>query len=199
MANLRPTHACSRGGGFLRFRVVSPFLFPLTASAALLLATVAAHASALTVGETQRLLRGETVVRAQSLRRGDRRYVGGVTYSVVDADADDLAQLLGNIDAWRRILPKTRSALSIGAVGGDSLVELTQGSALVQAKYTIRLRRDGRGVRFWMDPGGRHDIEDAWGFVRTASSSTWGRACCAISSRTMCGISRSRCPIALGG
>ena len=141
-------------------------ILPLTALAVLLFAASAAPAGGLTARETQQLLRGETVVRTQLLRRGDRRYVGGVTYSVVDADADELAQLVADVDAWRRILPKTRSARSMGTAGNDALVELTHGSALVQATYTMRVRREGRVVRFWMDPGRRHDIEDAWGFVR---------------------------------
>jgi hypothetical protein len=155
--------------------VVSRLLLPLTALAVLLFATSAVPAGGLTARETQQLLRGETVVRTQLLRRGDRRYVGGVTYSVVDTDADELAQLLGDVDAWRRILPKTRSARRLGTAGNDALVELTHGSALVQATYTMRVRREGRVVRFWMDPGRRHDIEDAWGFVR-AEPMTDGRA-----------------------
>jgi ribosome-associated toxin RatA of RatAB toxin-antitoxin module len=146
--------------------VVRRLLFPLTALAALLLVTEASPGAGLTTREMQRLLRGETVVRTQLLRRGDRRYVGGVTYSVVDADADGLVELLEDVDAWRRILPKTRSARSMGTAGNDALVELTHGSAFMQATYTMRVRREGRVVRFWMDPGRRHDIEDAWGFVR---------------------------------
>jgi hypothetical protein len=145
---------------------VSRRILPLTALAVLLFAASAAPAGGLTARETQQLLRGETVVRTQLLRRGDRRYVGGVTYSVVDADADELAQLVADVDAWRSILPKTRYARRMGTAGNDALVELTQGSALVQATYTMRVRREGRVVRFWMDPGRRHDIEDAWGFVR---------------------------------
>ncbi|HLK38488.1 MAG TPA: hypothetical protein VKU41_17115 [Polyangiaceae bacterium] len=138
------------------------------ALAAFLLMPLRANASGLTAGETQRLLRGETVVRAQSLQRGDHRYVGGVTYTVVDANADAVADTLGDVDAWRRILPRTRSARRAGTSGEDALIELTQGTALVQATYTIRMRRQGRVVRFWLDPERRHDIEDAWGFVRAA-------------------------------
>jgi hypothetical protein len=142
-------------------------LLTWVAVAAFLLTAPLAQAGGLTAGETQRLLRGETVVRAQSLRRGDRRYVGGVTYTVVDADADTVANTLGDVEAWRHILPRTRSARRTGTSGEDALIELTQGTALVEATYTIRMRRQGRVVRFWLDPDHRHDIEDAWGFVRT--------------------------------
>jgi len=135
--------------------------------AAVVLAATAAKADGLSTAERDKLVRGETVVRTQSLRRGDRRYVGGVAYGIVDVPADDLARLLANVDTWRRILPKTRSVRRVGASGDDALVELTQGTALLQATYTMHVRRVGRVVRFWMDPRRPHDIEDAWGFMRS--------------------------------
>jgi hypothetical protein len=70
------------------------------------------------------------------------------------------------VDVWKRILPKTRSARRVGTTGNDTLVEMTNGTAIVQATYTMRVRRDGPLVRFWMDPTCHHDIEDVWGFVR---------------------------------
>jgi hypothetical protein len=120
----------------------------------------------LSVAETERLLRGATIVRPARLERGGRRYVGGVSYAVVDAEVDQVAGLLDDVGIWRRILPKVRGAQVVGAAGDDQLVEVTHGTALVQACYTMRVHRDGRAVRFWMDPGRRHDIEDAWGFLR---------------------------------
>jgi hypothetical protein len=106
------------------------------------------------------------VARRQSLVRGERRYVGGVAYSIVDAPADRLTDWLANADVWRRFLPRTRSTRHVGSVSGDALVEVTHGSALLHARYTVRMRRDGREVRFWMDSQRPHDIEDAWGFLR---------------------------------
>ncbi|HEX3772427.1 MAG TPA: hypothetical protein VHV30_16230 [Polyangiaceae bacterium] len=127
-----------------------------------------ARADGLSSAEMGRLERGETIVRTQTLERGDRHYVGGVTYTVVDQPAKDLAGLLGDIHLWQRILPRTRSARVVrGARDGvDELVELTNGTALVQATYTMELRREASGIRFWVDPARRHDIEDAWGFVK---------------------------------
>jgi hypothetical protein len=137
-----------------------------TAIAAPLLVSAPVRADGLSVDETDKLVRGDAVVRRQSLGQHDRRYVGGVTYAIIDGDADDVAGLLGDLDVWRRILPKTRSARRVGTAGDDALLELTHGSALVQATYTMRVRRQGRVVRFWLDPQRPHDIEDAWGFVR---------------------------------
>ncbi len=137
----------------------------------------------MSVVEAGRLSCGATVVRAQALDSASRRYVGGVAYVLLDESPANLARLLDDVDVWRRIVPKTRNARrlnphagGIRAPGdrtegaseppGDARVEMTSGTALVQAQYTMRVRREGAVVRFWMDPSRRHDIEDAWGFVR---------------------------------
>lgn len=124
------------------------------------------RADALTHDETSRLSRGDTVVREQTFERGERRYIGGVTYTIVDATSAELASMLDDIDAYRRVLPRTKHARFVGAEGSDRLVELVQGNALVEAEYTIRVRRTGNEIRFWLDPGYPHAIDDAWGFFR---------------------------------
>lgn len=130
------------------------------------LATVDARADHLTMGEASRLVHGETVVRDESLESSGRRYVGGVAYALLDAPADAIANLVANSDVWKQILPRVRSAHLVGKIGSDALVEITQGTALLQATYTLRVRHEGGEIRFWMDPHRRHDIEDAWGFLR---------------------------------
>jgi hypothetical protein len=139
----------------------------LAAVAALVMGgSTIARADGLSASETDHLLRGDTVAREQQLERGDRRYVGGVTYTILDARAADLASLLDDVRSWRRFLPKTRDAQHVGSAGTDALVEITHGSALVKVAYTLRVHRDGNVVRFWMDASRPHDIEDAWGFFR---------------------------------
>jgi hypothetical protein len=145
--------------------VRSALLFAaVVASAAL--SGPSARGDGLSSAENSRLLRGETVVRFQSLARGAQHYVGGLAYAIVDAPVDDLAPLLDDVNAWKRILPKTRSARRIGAVGGDALVAMTHGTAFVEASYTMRVHREDNAMRFWMDRRRSHDIEDAWGFLR---------------------------------
>jgi hypothetical protein len=124
-------------------------------------------ADALSASDYDRLLRGDTVVFKQSLQQDGRRYVGGVAYAVVEAHADDLASLIARPDGWQHVLPRTRSVRWMGSIAGDRVIEMTHGTALLQAKYSLRFRRSGRSIRFWMDPAYPHDIEDAWGFVRT--------------------------------
>jgi hypothetical protein len=145
---------------------VRPIALALAAWFGVLLAAWGARADGLTPAEADRLARAETVVRTESIERNGRRYVGGVAYAILDTSPADLEALLVNDEAWRRIMPKARSACRVGTEGGDALVEMTHGTPLLQATYTIRVRREAHNVRFWLDPRRPHDIEDAWGFLR---------------------------------
>lgn len=141
-------------------------LLALPVLASLLLAGATARADGLSADETDKLLRGDCVARSQDHHRGARRYVGGVAYKIIDAGPEELASLLDDVNQWGRFLPKTRDAHRVGAIGEDPLVQITHGSALVQVAYTLRVHREGSSVRFWMDTGRAHDIEDVWGFIR---------------------------------
>jgi hypothetical protein len=145
----------------------------------------AAIASGLSAAERAQLLHGQTVVRVQTIENDEHRYVGGVTYTIVDSSPAELASILDDVDAYRRVLPQTKSARLVGRDHGDTLIELRQGNSLVTATYTVRVRRESDGrvartpersegsgasgfvVRFWMDPSHPHAIDDAWGFFRT--------------------------------
>ncbi len=130
-------------------------------------ATSAARADSLRPDESARLARGETVIREQTLERGDHRWVGGITYTVMDGSAAEVAAVIDNVESLRRVLPKTKRARVVGTTSdGDQLVELVQGNALMEAQYTIRVRREPREARFWLDPTRPHGIDDAWGFFR---------------------------------
>jgi hypothetical protein len=126
----------------------------------------AARADGLSGLETARLLRGESVARSQTVNVGQRSYVGGVSYVILDEPAEDVTHLLADVNVWKRLLPKTRSARRVGGAGQDTLVELTNGTLFLQATYTMRLRREGAGVKFWLDRSKHHDVEDVWGFLR---------------------------------
>ncbi len=127
-----------------------------------------AHADSLRADETARLGRGETVIREQTVEPGDRRYVGGITYTVLEAEAGEISAILENVDAYRRVFPRTKRARLVQSDGADRLVELVQGTSLVEAEYTIRMRPvpNEREIRFWLEPSRPHEIDDAWGFFR---------------------------------
>lgn len=137
------------------------------AAASLVLGAVGdAGATPLDAREVGRLERGETVTRPETVSRGDRHYVGGVTYTVLDGTKADLDALVDDVASWNKVLPMTRRARLVDTQGSDRFVELSQGNAIVSASYTLRLRREGNLVKFWLDPSRPHDIDDAWGFFR---------------------------------
>lgn len=133
-----------------------------------------ARAQNLDAAESARLEAGQTIVREQTFDsaamgyESDRRLVGGLTYTLVDATPDELMMVLEDVGNWKNLLPKTKSATVVESKGLDTFVELSQGTSLVSAKYTMHLRRAPRDhtVRFWLDPSRPHAIEDAWGFFR---------------------------------
>jgi hypothetical protein len=141
-------------------------LAALVALGVLAVAAPGARADGLSGEESSRLVRGDPVVRTQQLTRGSRRYVGGITYQVVDGTLDDLAAVLDDVRYWKRFLPKSRDARLVGTIDGDPLVRVVHGSAIIQVGYVLRVHREGRVMRFWMDESREHDIEDAWGFFR---------------------------------
>ncbi|HTQ45485.1 MAG TPA: SRPBCC family protein [Polyangiaceae bacterium] len=148
-------------------RVGRALAFAAAVSAAALGVSSGARADGLTSDESTRLVRGDVVTRTQQLDRGPRHYVGGVSYAIVDATPAELAALVDDVSAWRRILPRTREARRIGTDGGDVLAEITHGSLFVSVGYTMRLHREGNEVRFWLDRTRPHDIDDAWGYIRS--------------------------------
>jgi hypothetical protein len=141
-----------------------------------------AAGSELTEREIADLEAGHMVARPENIERDGRRYIGGVSYIMIDAPAEQVIGVLDDVRTYRDILPRTRSVrwLGIGRTG-DTVVELEQGNALAHGKYAVRIRRErGEGgassglIRFWLDPAFSHDIADASGFfyVETVGEKT---------------------------
>jgi hypothetical protein len=130
----------------------------------------AAHADALTSTESERLGRGETVIRENTWEPGySARYIGGVTYTIVDASASETSGILEQVATFRHVLPRTKRVKLVSVEpNGDRLVELVQGTALVEAQYTLRVRHypGRREVRFWLETARPHEIDDAFGYFR---------------------------------
>jgi hypothetical protein len=76
--------------------------------------------------------------------------------------------VLEDVGKWKDLLPRTKSAKVVESKGLDTFVEMTQGNSVVNAKYTLHLRKAPRDhtIRFWLDPSRPHAIDDAWGFFR---------------------------------
>ena len=122
----------------------------------------------LTKVERGALSAGHMVSRPMRFDTEQGRYVGGVSYQIVEARPEGVLAALSDVTNWPEALPRTKSARLLGSADGLSRVELVQGSSLVDARYTVVLDRekDGETIRFWMDPAQPHDIRDVWGFFR---------------------------------
>ena len=131
-----------------------------------------AEPTELTEAEIANLEAGRMVVRSEDVERSGRRYIGGVSYIMIDAPVARVIAVLDDVRTYRDILPRTRSVRWIGmGRNGDTLVELEQGNAFAHGKYVARIRRDRATqnassglVRFWLDRDFSHDIADASGF-----------------------------------
>ena len=122
---------------------------------------------ALSAGEQDALHAGRMVSRPLSFEQAGGRYVGGVSYQVVDAEPEVVLAALSDVANWPDALPRTKSARLLDSVNGLSRVELVQGGSFLDARYTVMLERaDTETIRFWMDPSEAHDIRDVWGFFR---------------------------------
>ncbi|HEX2875800.1 MAG TPA: SRPBCC family protein [Polyangiaceae bacterium] len=121
----------------------------------------------LTAGEQGALHAGRMVSRPLTFEQAGGRYVGGVSYQVVDAEPEVVLAALSDVANWPDALPRTKSARLLDSANGLSRVELVQGGSFLDARYTVMLERaDTETIRFWMDPSEPHDIRDVWGFFR---------------------------------
>jgi hypothetical protein len=148
----------------------SGFAITLFVLALVLARAPAARAQGLSPAEAARLARGETVIREHTWEPGySARYIGGVTYTLVAATASETSAILEDVASYRHLLPRTKRLRQVAVeASGDRLVEVAQGTALVDATYTLRVRPvpAQREVRFWLEPSRPHEIDDAWGYFR---------------------------------
>lgn len=148
----------------------------IAAAVSLCAAPSGAIAAELGASDYARLAKGQPVVHEDVLETSRGRYIGGVSYQLIDAPASAVLRVVEDVRSYRYILPYTRSARWIGiSRGGDSLVELEQGNSLASGRYTLRFRREpGSGdsglYRFWVDRRLPHDIVDAGGFLRVEAA-----------------------------
>lgn len=117
--------------------------------------------------ELRELEAGAVVSRPMQWQPNDEsRFVGGVSYVVVDAPPEVVLRQLSDYAALKHVLPRTRRSAVIARKKGQAVVELEQGNSLVSATYSVVIARQGSQVRFWLDASRPHDIKDTWGYFR---------------------------------
>jgi hypothetical protein len=146
----------------------------LIAASLFLASPATATQTELTEAEVAALEAGRPVVREETIEQAGHRYIGGLSYIVINAPAAKVTATLADVRTYRDILPSTRAVRWIGlSRTGDAVVELEQGNAIAHGKYTVRVREDAPVAdnaaaifRFWLDPRYPHDFPDAHGFFR---------------------------------
>jgi hypothetical protein len=126
-----------------------------------------ARADGLTMEERRRLATGNVIKRDLTFERDGSRYVGGVSYAIVQASPGAVMAALLDARAYRSILPLTLEAREVARRGHDRWVALRHGGRLGTAGYTVTIRHESSNlVRFWLDRRYPHEIDDAWGYFR---------------------------------
>jgi len=130
-------------------------------------------ARALSAAQHQQLREGGRVEELVELERRGQRYVGGVSYVLVQAEPRQVFDVLNQLETLSNVLPQTRHIRVIERSGGRVRVEIEQGNSVVSTAFTVffELEPSGGGdeahmVRFWLDPSQPHGIDDVWGFFR---------------------------------
>lgn len=131
-----------------------------------------AYDPALSVDERERIERGEWITHDDTFEQDGRRWVGGVSFAIVEAPIEAVGEALADVSAYWEILPKVRKLRWIAiSREGDAVVEIEQGSAIAHGRYTLGIRREreSRGaerVSFWVDGRFPRDVVDARGWFR---------------------------------
>lgn len=158
---MRTAAARSLWGCLLSLALLAPS--PLRAAP-----SVASGAAALSEREREELRAGAMVSRPMRFATAEGRYVGGVSYQIVDARPELVLAALSDVSNWTEALPRTKSARLLEPAGDLSRVELVQGGSFLAARYAVVVQRgdDAETIRFWLDPSHPHDVRDVWGFFR---------------------------------
>lgn len=129
----------------------------------------APSASALTDADKARLAKRESVIEPTTHVKNGQRFVGGVVYRIVDADADHVSKIFRTPGRWVDVLPRARDVelLRIDEKG-QAHVRVRHQFGLFSGSYDVivAFTDQGRFGRFWIDQHGDNDLLDGWGFLR---------------------------------
>lgn len=131
-----------------------------------------AYDPSLSPEEIERLEQGEVISRDDTVEQDGRRWIGGVSYAIVDATTSRVGETLDDVRSYSEILPKVRMVRWIALTReGDAVIQLEQGTAIAHGRYTLAIRRErephgAEMVRFWLDGRFPRDLADARGWYR---------------------------------
>jgi hypothetical protein len=122
-----------------------------------------------------RLEEGEPVVHERTIAEAGRKYVGGVTFLLLDHAPAKVAAVLQDVRSYGHVLPRLRSIRWIAlARTGDPIVQVEQGTSVAHGRYAVRLHQESHAddgadtISFVVDPRYGGDIRNAHGFFHIA-------------------------------
>lgn len=148
--------------------------FPLV-GAIVMLGLVATRAEAsvelrnLSAEEQLELDGGGSIERRFELPFKGTKYLGAVSYSVLNTSCDRSAVLW--TDPGKHLataLPATRDVQLLERQGAKARLRVTHGNAVLQGSWgaTYRVSEDGTTARFWLDETSPRDVKDVFGYFR---------------------------------
>jgi len=125
---------------------------------------------AFTAEERTRLERGQLVSRPH-VPSAREDWLGGVSFEVIERPPAEVWRALGDVPAYRHMLPGTDLARDDGLEGGARLVFIRQSSMGFTASYWLHMRANDvtRSVSFELDRNRPHDVAEARGFLEVQS------------------------------
>lgn len=110
------------------------------------------------------LQNGQLVTQPASFRHGDGKYIGATTHVRTLARPAHVLDRIYDIAALPSWLPFNHGAKVVGGSGDDLVAELLQGVEPFIARFSVRVTRRDPVIRWALDTGRPHDIEDLWGY-----------------------------------
>lgn len=127
------------------------------------------RATALSDLQKVRLAQGDSVIEPLVHETDAHRYVGGVSYHVVSADADHVSRVLRDPARYRELFARLESAQVLGSdANGRTRVRFTHAMGPFRGSYTLLFECHQKGTycKFRVDRTSPNDLDDGWGFVR---------------------------------
>jgi ribosome-associated toxin RatA of RatAB toxin-antitoxin module len=126
----------------------------------------AASASTFSADEQASLARGEVVRHPLDSNANREGYLGGTSYTVVDAPPDVVYRAMGDFASFPNIFPRTMGADIISDRGDRKVVKMTQGTSFLAVSFYVlnRLDEAARKVSWELVQDQPHDLDDTRGY-----------------------------------
>lgn len=129
----------------------------------------APRADALSKIDRQRLASGESVNAPTVHEKDGRRFVGGLSYRIVDADVERVSRIVRDPKRFPELFPRLHSASLLRVDdAGRAWIRFEHALGPVRGGYTAVLActEKGRHCKFRLDRQFDNALDDGWGFVR---------------------------------